>query len=102
MESYHNVDGSLEKIIRQLINKVTKSEYVSSLQVKCEDGIYTLRLGLNCKDASPITFGYQGDEKGFLIFLEKEFRRRKLQDVTYTKGVLINGDSFEYQPIIEI
>lgn len=102
MVSYPRKESNLECRVRELINKVTNSQYISPLDIKEEDGIYTLRLGLNCKDAAPISFGYQGNEEGFLKFLEKEFRKRKLQNITYTTGALINGDSNLYYPIIEL
>lgn len=102
MVLYPRKESNLECRIRNLINQVTKSKYISYLNVRHEDGIYTLRLGLNCKDAAPISLGYQGDEKGFLNFLEKEFKKRKLQDIQYTTGVLINGDSNLYYPVIEL
>lgn len=99
---YPGKESKLEHDVRELINQVTKSSYISSLNIKEEDGVYTLRLGLNCKDAAPISFGFQGDEEGFLKFLEKEFRKRKLQNIIYTKGDLVNGDSKLYYPIIEL
>lgn len=102
MESYERKESELEHEIRELINRVTCSEYISSLDVKHEDNIYTLRLGLNCKDAAPISFGYQGDEEGFLAYLEKEFRKRKLQNTKYTTGALINGNANQLYPIIEL
>lgn len=102
MALYPNKESDLEHNIRELINKVTNSTYVSALNVKEENGIYTLRLGLNCKDAAPIVFGYQGSEVDFLKFLEKEFLKRKLQNTTYTTGTLVNGDSNLYYPIIEL
>lgn len=101
-ELYHTNKSNLECRIRKLINEVTKSKYISPIDITYEDGLYTLRLGLNCKDAAPISFGYQGDEDGFLKFLAKEFRKRRLQNVWYTTTTLINGDSNLYQPIIEL
>ena len=102
MALYLRKESNLECRVRELINQVTQSEYISPIDVKYEDGIYTLRLGLNCKYAAPISFGYQGSEEGFLKFLEKEFRKRKLQNINYTTGVLINGNSNLHFPIIEL
>ena len=102
MASYQGKESDLEHEIRNLINKVTKSEYISPLNVIEEDGTYTLRLGLNCKDATPIALSFQGTEDEFLKFLEVEFKKRKLQNIIYTTGVLINGDSNWYYPIIEL
>lgn len=99
---YRNRESPLENKVRDLINCVTKTEYVGPLSIRYECGIYTLRLGLNCRDATPISLGFQGSEEDFLKFLEKEFRKRKLQMVKYTKGVLINGDSNVFYPIIEL
>lgn len=99
---YLRKESDLECRIRELINRVTKSKYISPLDVTYDNGIYTLRFGLNCKDAAPISFGYQGTEDEFLKFLEKEFRKRKLQHVEHTTGALVNGDSNLYYPIIEL
>ena len=98
--------NNLKDKIRELINCVTCSKYIGDLDLKieqeCGELYYTLRLGLNCRDASPIAFGYQGDESGFLKYLEKEFRKRKLQNIQYNKTTLINADSNVYYPIIEL
>lgn len=101
-ELYQQEECNLEQRIRELINNVTNSQYISNLDVYQENGIYVLRLGLNCKDAAPISFGYQGDEEGFLKFLEKEFRKRRLQNINYTTTTIINGDSGTYYPVIEL
>lgn len=93
----------LKKKIYELINRVTNSVYTSTLDVRYEDGVYILRLDLNCKDAAPISLGYQGDEDGFLLYLENEFRKRKLQNTRYTKGNLVTGDrKSPFYPIIEL
>ena len=99
---YRNRETPLENKVRDLINCITKTDYISPISIRYDDGIYTLRLGLNCKDASPISLGFQGSEDDFLKYLEKEFKKRKLQMVKYTKGVLINGDSNMFYPTIEL
>jgi hypothetical protein len=35
-------------------------------------------------------------------YLEKEFRKRRLQEINYTKATLINGNNEWHVPIIEI
>jgi hypothetical protein len=102
MEPYLNRDPELEKKVLDLLNEVTKSKYTSSLEINHSDGMYFLRLGLNCKDASPIALGFAGDEEAFLKWLRKEFKTRRLQDVRYTKAGLENGNSDMLYPIIEI
>lgn len=102
MVSYPRKESDLEHRVRELINRVTKSKYISPLEVKYENGTYILRLGLNCKDASPISIGYQGNEEGFFKYLEKEFRKRRLQMVEYHTETLINGNVNLYYPIIEL
>lgn len=96
----------LKDKIRELINQVTCSKYIGELdliiETECNCSYFILKLGLNCKDASPISFGYQGDEEGFLNYLKKEFRKRKLQNLQYTQSKLINSDSNNYYPIIEL
>ena len=36
------------------------------------------------------------------MFLEKEFKIRKLQNISYTTGTLVNGNSNMWHPIIEL
>lgn len=92
----------LEKKIRELIDSVTCSKYVSPLEVEEDNGMYVLRLSLNCKDAAPISFIYNGDEEGFFEFLRKEFKRRRLQEVMYSKQYIENSEvEFNY-PVIEL
>ena len=79
MASYQGKESNLECRVRELINKVTHSQYISPLNIKEEGGIYTLRLGLNCKDAAPISFGYQGNEEDFLKFLEKNLEKENFK-----------------------
>lgn len=102
MESYLRKESDLEHRVRCLIDTVTESKYISALSVIHDNDMYILKLGLNCKDATPIAMGYQGDEKGFFKFLEKEFRTRKLQNVRYTTETLENGESNVYYPIIDL
>lgn len=102
MVLYPRKESELESKVRELINCVTNSTYISPLEVKHNDGIYVLRLGLNCKDAAPISFGYTGDEKGFLRYLKAEFKKRKLENINYTTATLINGNTDVFFPIIEI
>lgn len=93
---------TLEDRIRELINKVTDSIYISSLEVIRNDDIYVLKMGLNCKDASPISIGYQGNEEGFMEFLCSEFQKRKLQNIRRNSITLLNGNSNVFYPIIEL
>lgn len=93
MVSYHRKESDLEHRVRELINRVTNSKYISPLRVTKDGDLYTLRLGLNCKEANPISMGFQGNEEGFLLYLEKEFSKRKLQDVRYNTQTIINGDN---------
>ncbi len=102
MVPYRGKESAFEHRIRELINHITNSEYISPLDVSYENGMYTLRLGLNCRDATPISLSYQGDEEGFIMFLEKEFKKRKLQNISYTTGTLVNGNSNMWHPIIEL
>ena len=44
MELYLRKESNLECRVRELINQVTQSKYISPIDVKYEDGIYTLRL----------------------------------------------------------
>lgn len=107
MEQSQNNIISLENEIRNIINKVTNSKYTSTLKVEYdpEDNFFILKLGLNCKDATPIVLSFQGNEKDFLIFVAKEFSKRHLEDIIYTKGTLINNtenNDYLYYPIINI
>ena len=101
MASFQN-KTKLENIIRDLLNEVSNSKYTSSLNVEYEDGIYTLQMGLNCKDASPVSIVYQGDESGFLDYLAKEFRRKRFAGVDYNTNTIINGEGNWFYAIIEL
>lgn len=90
----------LEDEIRNLICSVTNYKYISQLDVKYQDGIYTLKIGLDGKEVSRISLGYQGDD--FLGFLENEFRKRQLQGVKSNKSTLLSGGAPIYPPVIEL
>lgn len=102
MVSYPRKENVLEHKIRELINKITNSIYTSSIKVIYDDGMYLLKLGLNCRDATPISLCYQGTEDEFLNFVENELKKRRLQEVEYTNGILINEDNKIYYPVIEL
>ena len=92
--------------IRDLFYQVTCTKYIGNLDLDviedCNDRIYTLKMGLNCSDVSPIVLGFQGNEEEFMNYLSKEFRKRRLHEVEYTETNLINGDYEWHIPIIEI
>lgn len=95
------MDHLIDKI-RTLLNQITESKYIGALDVKLDNGIYILSLGLGNKDAKPISLGFQGSEEEFLKFLEKEFRKKKFQSIDRNSTTLINGDAPMYYPIIEL
>lgn len=92
----------LENKIRDLITEITNTIYISHINIKYNHGIYTLQLGLNCKEAVPMSISYQGNEDDFIEFVKKEFIRRKPHEIRYTKGTLLNGDGVIHYPIIEL
>ena len=92
----------LENKIRDLITELTNTIYISNINIKYNHGIYTLQLGLNCKEAVPMSISYQGNEEEFIEFVKKEFIKRKPHEIRYTKGTLLNGDGEIHYPIIEL
>ena len=102
MELSQNKNKYLEDSIRDIICKSTDSIYISYLKVMYEDGIYRLQLGLNGREAIKMSLGYQGDETGFIKYIESEFRKRIPQTVISATTTLINGDGGIHYPIIEI
>lgn len=102
LDLYQKNNIQLKEKIKLILEKETGAKYIGSLQVFCEDDVYTLRLGNNSSGATLVSIGFAGTEPEFLDFLKIEFRKKKLQDVTYTSSKLINGDSFIFCPIIEL
>lgn len=102
MEQFRQRKVMIENEIRDIINRITNTIYISHINVSYQDGIYKLQLGLNCKEASPMSLGYQGDEQGFLKYVESEFRKRKPHEIRYTYATLLNEDEGIHYPIIEI
>lgn len=100
MESFNK--DLLEQKVRKVIDEVTCSKYIGPLDVQYEEGLYVVKLGLNCRDASPISLGFTGDEAGLLEFVKREFKKRKLQNVQFVKEKLENGKDGAHYPIIEI
>lgn len=98
--------SNLKDNIRNLFCEVTCTKYIGDLDLVitdyCNDRIYTLKMGLNCPDVSPVVLGFQGNEEQFMKYLAKEFRKRRLHEVEYTEANLINGDYDWHIPIIEI
>lgn len=92
----------LEHKVREIINKVTCSKYISQLSVDYDAGMYILEMGMNCREAKPLVLGLTGTEDQFLKFIEKEFRKRQPQRVEYTSTTIINGNSDVFYPIIEL
>lgn len=99
MEHYLKI-MELEDKILEMINEITGAKYTGRVAVEYDDGFWMLKLSPT-KEFSMLTLGYEGDEKGFLSFIEKEISKRKLNRGS-AKIKLINGDSFEYKPVIEL
>lgn len=103
MELYLN---KLKNDIRTLFFDVTGTHYIGDLKLDIINennlNLFTLRICLNSPDVAPIVLGFQGDENQFLKYLSKEFRKKRLEEIQYTKATLNNGDDMIYIPIIEI
>ena len=89
--------SNLKNNIRELFFNITCTKYIGNLELDiindCGINIYTLRICLNSPDVAPIVLGFSGNEEQFMKYLEKEFRKRRLQEIEYTKSTLINGDN---------
>lgn len=91
----------LEDKIKELLECVSEAKYVGKIFVKNEDTFWMLKLGPN--EYQPfLSLAYEGDEEGFMKFLDIEFRKRKKSFVSQSKAVLFNGYSFLHQPMIEL
>ena len=83
-----------------MINEITCAKYTGRVTVERDEDIWMLKLSPT-KDVSMLTLGYEGDEANFISFIDKELRKRKLNRGS-AKIKLINGDSFEHKPVIEL
>jgi hypothetical protein len=90
----------LEDKILEMVNEITGAKYTGRVTVEEDDGIWILKLSPT-KEFSMLTLGYEGDENGFISFVNKELRKRKLNRGS-AKITLINGNSFEHKPVIEL
>lgn len=86
--------NELEKKVLELINTVTGSIYISTLKVIVDDDAYILKLTLN-QEQSPMLFYYQGNESGFLKYLEKDLRSRQIERAHYYKLLKVGEDKDE-------
>lgn len=92
---------SLEKKVRDIIETTTCSKYVGRIEVDHFDGIYSLRIGMDGKSVL-ICLGYEGDEDGFLKYVESEMINRKPQWRMHTKTVLVDKKAPDPSPVIEL
>lgn len=99
MESYHN---EIEDKIRTYISKITNTICTTPLEVTYNNGVWVLSIGLGSKDAKPLSLGYQGDELGFIQYVCNEIRKRRLHLIHFNTSTLINRESNQYYPIIEL
>ena len=99
MEHYLKI-MELEDKILEMINEITGAKYTGRVIVEYDDGFWMLKLSPT-KEVSMLTLGYEGDEANFVSFIDKELRKRKLNRGS-SKIKLINGDSFEHKPVIEL
>ena len=91
----------IEVKIKELLESITEAQYVGKIFIKETDGFWVIKLGPN-ENQPFLSLAYEGDEKDFLSFLDKEFRNRKRSFLSQSKAVLFNGYSFLHQPMIEI
>lgn len=92
----------LEDKIRKMINELSNDIYIAPLKVKFEAGIWSLKVGVNGKEVSQLSLGFQGSEEDFLKFLTKELKKRQIHRIVSNKVTLINGDAPMHHPVIEI
>lgn len=98
--------SKLKNNIKDLFFNITCTKYIGDLELEvindCNCNLYTLRMCLNSPDVASIVLGFQGNDAQFMKYLEKEFRKRRLQEINHTKATLINGLNIWHVPIIEI
>lgn len=100
MEQSHK--KQLEDKVRKMINETYGDIYIAPLIIKYEDGVWTLKVGVNGREVSQLSLGFQGTEDNFLEFLCKEIQKKKFNLVVSNKVTLINGDAPMHHPVIEL
>lgn len=73
---------ALENEILEIINEVTGQCYIGKLNVKEEEGEYTLYLGLNTPNA-PTVFYFQGSVEDFKEYIKEEIKKRRYPEIEY-------------------
>lgn len=94
--------NSLKDRVLQVINNALKHWcYTGKYDVECNDDHYVLKLYLNQPEA-PLYLNYWGTEDGFLKFIDKEIRTRRLPEVTYYTAIQTDpGNYFIHTTINE-
>lgn len=92
---------SLEDKIRKIVDDVTGTKFVGRIEIHHEDDLYTLRMGMDYKTVL-IVLGFQGNEDGFLKYVEDEIRKRKPQMREHHKTILVDKKSPDPSPVIEL
>lgn len=75
----------LETQILEIINKTIDGKYISKLRVVMEEDWYYLLLYMN-QEQSPLVMAYQGNEDKFKLFVQTEFKNRKMERMSYWKA----------------
>lgn len=78
---------SLTNDILQIINETMEDHvYTGKLKIEYEDGWYYLLMYLD-QEQSPLVMGYQGTEEQFKTYIQSEIRKRKMERVSFWKGI---------------
>ena len=83
----------IEEKTLQVIETATESKYTSSFKVEVDEDSYVLKMAMT-QFLSPFVLSYQGTEEGFLKFIDREFRQRQLEEVSYFIGMRTEDNTF--------
>lgn len=90
-----------DRVLKTINNSLENWCYTGKLDVEHEGDHYTLKLYLNQPDA-PFYLNYWGSESGFMKFIHKEIRTKKLNEVKYFTAVQTDpGNDFIHIAINE-
>ncbi len=84
----------LEEKVLKIINEIVDGVYISSLKILVDEDSFFLKLSMN-QELSPLSIYYEGNESGFLRYIEKDLRARQIDRAKFYKLVKIDEDRDE-------
>lgn len=82
---------ALTEEIRKIIFKLYKAYFKGKLEVKYDDGIYNLIIGIP-SNMRPSSYSFEGTKEQFLKFIEEEFKYNNKLWINYTEARVVYDD----------